>query len=67
VVSRPVPGGLTRADVAALVGRPVFAELPADRSAVARSERGEPPSVGARSPLGVLSRQLLAQLAGRAA
>jgi len=67
VVSRPVPGGLTRGDVAALLGRPVFAELAADRSAVARSERGEPPSVAARSPLGVLSRQLLAQLAGRAA
>ena len=67
VVSRPVPGGLTRADVASLVGRPVTAELSADRSAVARSERGEPPSVAARSPLGVLSRQLLSRLPGRAA
>jgi hypothetical protein len=67
LVSRPVPGGLTRAEVADLLGRPVFAELAADRSAVARSERGEPPSVAARSPFGLLSRQLLAQLPGRAA
>ncbi|MCU1607302.1 MAG: Septum site determining protein, partial [Modestobacter sp.] len=44
------------------VGRPVLAELGHDRSAVARGERGEPPSVAARSPLGVLSRQLLAEL-----
>ena len=67
VVARPVPGGLTRSEVADVVGRPVFAELAADRSAVARSERGEPPSVAARSPFGLLSRQLLAQLQGRAA
>jgi secretion/DNA translocation related CpaE-like protein len=67
VVIRPVPGGLTRAEVADVVGRPVVAELGTDRSAVARSERGEPPSVAARSPFGLLSRQLLAQLAGRAA
>jgi secretion/DNA translocation related CpaE-like protein len=67
VVERSVPGGLARADVARLVGRPVLAELAADRSAVARSERGEPPSIAARSPFGLLSRQLLGQLAGRAA
>jgi secretion/DNA translocation related CpaE-like protein len=67
VVSRPVPGGLTRAEVANVVGRPVAAELATDRSAVARSERGEPPSVAARSPFGLLSRQLLAQLPGRTA
>ena len=65
VVSRPVPGGLTRREVSDLVGRPVVAELAADRSAVARSERGEPPSVGARSPFGMLSRHLLGRLAGR--
>ncbi|SDY15530.1 helicase/secretion neighborhood CpaE-like protein [Modestobacter sp. DSM 44400] len=62
VVSRPVPGGLSRKEVADVVGRPVFAELGHDRSAVARGERGEPPSVAARSPLGVLSRQLLVEL-----
>jgi hypothetical protein len=67
VVGRPVPGGLTRAEVADVVGRPVFAELAADRSAVARSERGEPPSVAARSPFGLLSRQVLAHVPGRAA
>jgi len=67
VVTRAVPGGLTRAEVAGAVGRPVVAELAADRSAVARSERGEPPSVAARSPFGLLCRQLLAQLPGRAA
>jgi secretion/DNA translocation related CpaE-like protein len=67
VVSRPVPGGLTRPEIADVVGRPVFAELATDRSAVARSERGEPPSVAARSPFGLLSRQLLGQLAGRGA
>ena len=67
VVSRPVPGGLTRPEVADVVGRPVFAELATDRSAVARSERGEPPSVAARSPFGLVSRQVLAQLPGRAA
>ena len=66
VVSRPVPGGLSRGELAGAVGRPVLAELGADRSAVPRSERGQPPSVAARSPLGVLCRQLLAQLPGRA-
>ena len=34
------------------MGRPVLAELPHDRSAVPRGERGEPPTVTARSPLG---------------
>ncbi|MGY1843198.1 septum site-determining protein Ssd [Modestobacter sp. SYSU DS0875] len=67
LVSRPVPGGLTRAEVADVVGRPVFAELAADRAAVVRSERGEPPSVAARAPLGLVSRQLLGRLPGRAA
>jgi hypothetical protein len=62
VVTRPVPGGLSRQEVADVVGRPVLAELAHDRSAVPRGERGEPPSVAARSPLGVLSRLLLAEL-----
>ena len=62
VVTRPVPGGLSRAEVADVVGRPVLAELPHDRSAVPRGERGEPPSVAPRSPLGVLSRLLLTEL-----
>lgn len=63
VVVRSVPGGLSRQEVAGVLGRPVLAELGHDRSAVARGERGEPPSVAARSPLGVLCRQLLAELA----
>jgi hypothetical protein len=67
VVSRPVPGGLDRRSVAEVVGRPVVAELGPDRSAVPRSERGEPPSVAARSPFGLLSRQLLARLGSRSA
>ena len=59
VVGR-VPGGLPRADVADLLGRPVLAELAADRSAVPRAERGQPPDVGARSPLGGVARRILA-------
>ena len=58
VVGR-VPGGLERAEVADVVGRPVLAELPHDRSAVPRGERGEPPSVAARSPLGSVARRIL--------
>jgi hypothetical protein len=47
----------------------VFAELSHDRSAAPRGERGEPPVVSPRSPLGVLTRRLLAQLprSGKAA
>jgi secretion/DNA translocation related CpaE-like protein len=59
---RQVPGGLSRAEVGDVVGRPVLAELAHDRSAVARGERGEPPAVTARSPLGVVTRQVLAAL-----
>jgi hypothetical protein len=58
VVTR-VPGGLTRADVADVVGRPVVAELAHDRTAVPRSERGEPPEIGGRSPLGGVARRIL--------
>jgi secretion/DNA translocation related CpaE-like protein len=65
VVVRPVPGGLSRDDVAEVVGRPVAADLPFDRSVVPRGERGEPPAVSARSPLGGLARRVLAGLPGR--
>jgi hypothetical protein len=61
-----VAGGLCQEEVADVVGRPVLAELPYDRSAVARAERGEPPSVGARSPLGRLSRSVLGEVRPRA-
>jgi secretion/DNA translocation related CpaE-like protein len=62
VVVRPVPGGLSREQVADLVGRPVLAELGADRSAAPRGERGELPLIAVRSPLGVLTRRLLAAM-----
>ena len=62
-VFRRVPGGLTRDEVADVLGRPVVAELAHDRGAVARGERGDPPAVSARSPWGRVSRQLLGLLA----
>jgi hypothetical protein len=65
VVARPVPGGPSRREVADVLGRQVFAELGHDRSAAPRGERGEPPVVSARSPLGVLTRRLLAELPRR--
>lgn len=65
IVVRAVPGGLSRDDVAEVVGRPVAADLPFDRSVVPRGERGEPPVVSARSPLGGLARRVLAGLPGR--
>jgi secretion/DNA translocation related CpaE-like protein len=58
VVGR-VPGGLGRAEVADVVGRPVVAELPHDRSALPRAERGEPPAIAARAPLGIVARRVL--------
>jgi hypothetical protein len=63
LVVRPVVGGLSRDDVADVVGRPVLAELAHDRSAVPRGERGEPPAGSARSPLGRVARRILAELA----
>ncbi len=66
LVVRTAPGGLSPGEVAAVLGRPVAAELGPDRSAFVRGERGEPPQTGPRSPLGQVSRQLLARL-GRVA
>jgi secretion/DNA translocation related CpaE-like protein len=63
LVIRPVSGGLSREDVADVVGRPVLAELVHDRSAVPRGERGEPPVASPRSPLGRVARRILAELA----
>ena len=54
-----VPGGLSRQEVADVVGRPVLADLGHDRSVVPRGERGEPPSVSPRSPLGSVARRVL--------
>ena len=59
LVVRSVAGGLSRDEVADVVGRPVLGDLPHDRSAVPRGERGEPPAVSPRSPLGVLARRVL--------
>jgi len=60
LVVRSVAGGLSPDEVADVVGRPVLGELTHDRSAVPRGERGEPPTVSARSPLGSLARCVLA-------
>jgi secretion/DNA translocation related CpaE-like protein len=65
VVLRAVPGGLARSDVAAVLGRPIAADLPFDRAAPARAERGDPPTVAARSPLGRLARRVLDGLPSR--
>ena len=63
LVVRSVAGGLSRDEVADVVGRPVLGDLPHDRSAVPRGERGEPPGVSPRSPLGFLARRVLDCLA----
>ena len=65
LVVRPVPGGLPADEVAEVVGRPVVAVLAHDRSAPVRGERGEPPAVSPRAPLGVAARRLLAELPER--
>jgi secretion/DNA translocation related CpaE-like protein len=62
LVVRQVPGGLSREEVADVVGRPVLAVLAHDRSAVPRGERGEPPLISARSPLGAVARRILGGL-----
>jgi secretion/DNA translocation related CpaE-like protein len=63
LVVRTLPGGLSAAEVGEVVGRPVLAMLPHDRSAVPRAERGEVPSVAPRSPLGTVARRVLSALA----
>jgi secretion/DNA translocation related CpaE-like protein len=62
LVLRSVPGGLGAAEVGEVVGRPVLAVLGHDRGAVPRGERGEPPSVAPRSPLGTVARRVLGAL-----
>jgi secretion/DNA translocation related CpaE-like protein len=59
LVVRPVVRGLSRDEVADVVGRPVLGDLPHDRCVVPRGERGEPPAVSPRSPLGSLARRVL--------
>ena len=65
LVVRKVAGGLSRDEVSDVVGRPVLGDLPHDRSAVPRGERGEPPAVSPRSPLGSLARLVLDAVAPR--
>jgi secretion/DNA translocation related CpaE-like protein len=67
LVVRQVAAGLSSDEVADVVGRPVLCELPHDRSAVPRGERGEPPAVTPRSPLGGAARQVLAAVRNAAA
>ena len=62
LVLREVPRGLSAAEVEAATGSPVLARLGHDRGALARGERGEPPAVSARSPLGAVARRLLGAL-----
>lgn len=64
LVVRPLPGGLSVAEVAELVGRPVVAELRHDRAALSRGERGEPPLLSGRAPFGTAARRLVAELTG---
>jgi secretion/DNA translocation related CpaE-like protein len=59
LVVREVPGGLPPAEVAAVLGRETHERLPFDRAALPRAERGDPPLVSARSPLGALARRVL--------
>jgi secretion/DNA translocation related CpaE-like protein len=63
LVVRTVPGGLSVPEVEDAVGRPVVAVLGHDRGAGARGERGDPPSVTARTPLGIAARRVLGALA----
>ena len=62
LVVREVPDGLTAPDMAAVTGAPVVAALAHDRGALSRGERGEPPVVTPRSPLGSVARRLLDEL-----
>jgi secretion/DNA translocation related CpaE-like protein len=63
LVVRTVPGGLSVSEVEDAVGRPVVAVLGHDRGAAARGERGDPPSVAPRSPLGTAARRVLGAVA----
>lgn len=62
VVRGPNPGGLTGSDVAEAVGLPVLAAVAADRGLDTRLERGEPPGLRRRSPLGRAGTGVLAEV-----
>jgi secretion/DNA translocation related CpaE-like protein len=63
VVRGPAPTGLTAATIGALLRRPVAAELRSEPGLPAALDRGEPPGLRSRSPLGRVCRALLAELA----
>src|SRR3954466_11628234 len=61
------PGGFSSEEGGDVVVRPALAELPCDRCAVRRGERGEPPAVSPRSPLGTVARRILSAAGQEAA
>lgn len=64
VVRGPNPGGIVAEDVGEAVGLPVLAAVGADRDLDRRLERGEPPGIRARSPLGRAGTGILQELLG---
>ncbi|MGY1770349.1 septum site-determining protein Ssd [Blastococcus sp. SYSU D00813] len=62
LVVRSVAEGLDPAEVAGILRLELLAELPHDRRAVARGERGEPPPTGPRTPWGAAARAVLGAL-----
>jgi uncharacterized protein YjlB len=67
VVRGPAPGDLRAEHVAAAVGLPLTADLPAEPGLAASLERGIVPGRSRRSPLGRLARALLDDVVPRAA
>lgn len=65
VVRGPAPGGVVGADIAAALGRPVVAEIPAERRLDHHLEDGIPAGFNRRSPLRGVARSILRQLPER--
>lgn len=64
IVRGPNPGGLVAEDVGEAVGLPVIAAVGADRDLDRRLERGEPPGMRPRSPLGRAGAGILSEVLG---
>lgn len=64
VVRGPNPGGLVAEDVGEAVGLPVVAAVGAERDLDRRLERGEPPGLRPRSPLGRAGTGILREFLG---
>lgn len=62
IVRGPNPGGLVAEDIGSALGLPVLAAVGADKGLDRRMERGEPPGVRARTPLGRAGDGLLREL-----